>query len=177
MTDPILPTNDDILDLDYDLLIEHMVNGFALHKIVLDDKGQPIDYIFIKVNESFEKLTNLKREDIINKKISEVLPGTADDPANWIGRYGEVAKGGVGIQFENFSQDVGKWFLVSAYSPQKGYFVTTFIDITARKKLEEELKEKIRELELFQQATVSRELKMVEMKDKIADLEKKVDHD
>ncbi len=171
MTDPILPHNKDILDLDYDLLIENMVNGFALHKIVLDQEGNPTDYIFLKVNKSFEKLTGLKREDVINKKIREVLPRIVEDPADWIGKYGQVAMGGEGINFESYSEALEKWYLVSAYSPQMGYFVTTFIDITDSKKLEEELKAKIKELEVFQKATVSRELKMVEMKDKLAKLE------
>jgi uncharacterized protein (DUF849 family) len=39
-----------------------------------------------------------------------------------------------------------------------------------RKKAEDELKEKIKSLELFQKATVDRELKMVELKKEIEEL-------
>jgi len=44
-------------------------------------------------------------------------------------------------------------------------------DISAQKKIEEELTNKIKELERFQKVTVDRELKMKELKEKIAELE------
>jgi len=52
--------------------------------------------------------------------------------------------------------------------------LTTLIDITDLKKAENELKEKIDELERFQRVTVGRELKMVELKKQNEKLEKKV---
>jgi PAS domain S-box-containing protein len=91
--------------------------------------GKPIDYIFIDVNPAFEQKTGLKRENIIGKKVTEVLPGTATDPENFIGKYGAVALGGESIHFEAYSSDVKKWFLINAYSPQKYYFVVMFKDI------------------------------------------------
>jgi PAS domain S-box-containing protein len=47
----------------------------------------------------------------------------------------------------------------------------TVRDITERKKLEDELKEKIHNLEVFHKVAVGRELKMIELKEKIAELE------
>ena len=37
----------------YRLLFEKMMNGVALHEIVLDQKGMPIDYVFLDVNSAF----------------------------------------------------------------------------------------------------------------------------
>jgi len=51
-----------------------MLNGFAYHKIILNSDGKPIDYIFIEINKAFEKLTGLKREEVIGKKVTEVIP-------------------------------------------------------------------------------------------------------
>ncbi len=55
--------------------VRKMIDGFALHKIIVDEKGRPIDYVFLEINDAFGKLTGLKREDIIGKRVTEVLPG------------------------------------------------------------------------------------------------------
>jgi PAS domain S-box-containing protein len=53
------------------------------------------------------------------------------------------------------------------------HFITDVYDITLRKKAEEALKEKIRELQKFNELTVDRELRMIELKREINDLLKK----
>ncbi len=75
----------------YRSLFEKMNDSFALHKIVLDDNDTPIDYIFIEVNKSFEKMLGIKRDDVIGKRVTEVFPGIENDSADWIGTYGKVA--------------------------------------------------------------------------------------
>jgi PAS domain S-box-containing protein len=116
-----------------------MMDGFALHEIVLNDKGKPVDYIFLEVNSAFEHLTGLKRENMIGEKVTEVLPGIETDPADWIGKYGEVTLTGREIRIEQYSQPLEKWYSVLAFNPRKGQFATIFEDITERKKAEEAL--------------------------------------
>ena len=120
-------------------LFENMLEAFALHKIIINEKEEPIDYIFVEVNKTFEQQTGLNRNDIIDKKVTEVLPGTENDPADWIGKFGKVALTGEKLTFEQFSEALSKWFQVFVYSPEKGYFATIFMDITDRKKLENQL--------------------------------------
>jgi PAS domain-containing protein len=48
-------------DLKYRFLFDHMMNGFAYHKVLFDDQGKPVDYIYLEVNNAFEKMTALKR--------------------------------------------------------------------------------------------------------------------
>jgi PAS domain S-box-containing protein len=144
----------------FDMFFDKMLDGFSYHKIVVDKAGKPIDYIFLEVNQAFEALTGLKREKIIGKKVTKVLLGIENDPADWIGVYGKVALTGEYLQFENHAATLGKWFKVSAYCPEKGYFVTIFEDITERKKVEEALKKANEELEkkvLQRTVEVSRE--------------------
>ncbi len=120
-------------------LFSHMAEGFAHHRIVLDGKGTPCDYVFLEVNDAFERLTGLKGEDIIGRRATEALPGIEKDPMDWIGRYGKVALTGKPTSFESYSQPLDRWYSVSAFSPHKGFFATTFSDITERKKAETEL--------------------------------------
>jgi len=113
-------------------LFANMINGLAFHKIVTDDDGEAVDYIFLAINDAFEELTGLKRDDVIGKRITEVLPGIENDPTGWIEKYGEVALTGKSTRFESYSELLKKWFSINAYCPQKGYFATIFDDITER---------------------------------------------
>ena len=122
-------------------LSANMMNGFAYHKIIFDRDGKPVDYVFLEVNEAFERLTGLKRQQILGKRVTEVLIGIEKDPADWIGVYGKVALTGEPVKFENYSKGLDKWFVVSAFSLKKGYFVATFEEITQRKKAEQALRE------------------------------------
>ena len=119
----------------YRRLFNEMLDGFALHEIICDEKGKPIDYLFLEVNPAFEKLTGLKAEDIINKTVRQVLPSIE---SYWIENYGKVALTGKPIHFENYSQELNRYYEVTSFSPKKGQFATIFVDITERKQLEEE---------------------------------------
>lgn len=108
-----------------------MNEGFALHEIICDGSGKPVDYRFIEVNETFLSITGLKKDNLLNKKISEVYPNI--EPM-WVENYGRVALEGVRIQFESYFSSLDKHFKVSAFSPSKGQFITFFYDITELKK-------------------------------------------
>ena len=123
----------------YCALFENMQNGFGYHKVLFDEFKRPVDYVFLEVNDSFERLTGLKREKILGKRATQVLPGIEKDPANWIGVYGKVALTGEPVKFESYSGALQRWYLVSAYCPERGYFVATFEDVTERKKSVEAL--------------------------------------
>ena len=125
----------------YRSLFDNMQNGFALHEIVLDKNNKPVDYVFLDVNKAFERQTGLKKNNIVGKRVTEVLPGIENDPANWIKMYGEVAVTGKGFSFENYAEPLEKWYSVIAYRPNAGQFATVFADITERKKAEEALRE------------------------------------
>jgi PAS domain S-box-containing protein len=122
-------------------LFSHMNMGFAYHKMIFDQQGKPVDYVFLEVNDAFEEFTGLKRSDVLNRKVTDVIPGIEKDPADWIGTYGKVVTSGQATKFENYSEFLKRWYLVSAYSPESGYFAVTFIDISERKKAEESLRE------------------------------------
>lgn len=119
-------------------LFDNMQEGFARHEILCDENGQPIDYLFLDVNKAFERITGLKKSEILNKRVLEVLPGTEKD---WIEKYGEVALNGKTLTFNNFSRELGSYFTVSVYSPQPKQFVTIFTDVTILKRLEQELRQ------------------------------------
>jgi len=122
-------------EAQYSDLFHNMTEGFALHEIVCDGQGQPVDYRFLKVNPAFEQLTGLQAEQIIGHRILEVLPKTE---RSWIEKYGTVALKGTTLRFENFSIALNRQYRVTAFSPRPGQFCTLFDDITDRKQAEAE---------------------------------------
>ena len=64
--------------------------GYAYHKIIVDGQNKPIDYVFLEVNDAFERLTGLKKKNILHKKATDVLPGIRKD-FDWVSLYGKVA--------------------------------------------------------------------------------------
>ena len=127
----------------YRLLVTQMSQGMALHEVIEDDAGKIIDYRFLEVNRGFEKLTGLKRENILGKTIMEVLPGTEKE---WIEKYAQVAMTGESVMFENYARELGKYYEVVAYSPKPRQFATIFNDITDRKQIEEQIKQNNKDL-------------------------------
>jgi PAS domain S-box-containing protein len=129
----------------YRSIFNKMTEGFALHKIVLNEDGKPIDYRFLDINPAFEELTGLKREDVLGKLVSEVI---SEDTVDWVKVYGKVAITGESIHFDAYSKALKQHFDILSFSPAPYQFAVLFTDITERKMVENELKEAMKKLQL-----------------------------
>ena len=134
-------SNQDVTELreaerNYQTLFREMLDGFALHEIILDEAGRPVDYRFLAVNPAFERLTGLKADDIVGKTVWEVVP---DTEMHWIEQYGQVALTGEPVSFENYAQELDAYFEVRAFRPAPGQFAAVFQDVTERRRAEREL--------------------------------------
>lgn len=131
-------------DEKYSLYIEHLPNAFAYHQVIWNSKGQPVDYMFMEVNQAFESMTGLQREHIVGKKVTEVLPGIENSSFDWIGQYGKVALTGENLHFELYSEPLGGWYEVTTFSYETGYFGVIFRNVTEVKQKQEILQEGIK---------------------------------
>lgn len=128
----------------YRNLFENITQGFALHKMIYDENGKPVDYQFLAANPAFEKLSGFKADAILGKTAKEVLPKLEQ---SWIDFYGNVALTGEPNHFENYTATIGKYYEVSAFCPEPGYFAVLISDITERKKFEQDIQKFNLELE------------------------------
>ena len=117
-------------------LFENMVEGFAYCQMLFED-GQPIDWIYLVVNDAFASSTGLK--GVIGKRVSQVIPGIRESDPALFTIYARVALTGKPERFEMFVQALDMWFAISVYSPEKEFFVAVFDVITERKRAEEML--------------------------------------
>jgi len=122
----------------YRLLFTQMTEGFALHEIICNNKGIPVDYRFVEVNHAFEVLTGLRAIDIIGKTVLEVMPATE---TRWISTYGKVAQTGKPIDFTQYNIELDRTYSVYAFSPRQNQFATILTDVSDQVRIEQALRE------------------------------------
>ncbi|MDP3791424.1 MAG: PAS domain-containing protein [Candidatus Omnitrophota bacterium] len=160
--------------MDWDVIFNSIGDG-----IFIADERNTI----IKANTAFAELLNMKVEDIVGKKCYELVHKT-NTP--WPGCPFEKSKKDKKVHVEEVNDPgIGVPLLITTspiFSPSGEMIGVAHIskDISLvkkvqaqRKKMEEDLKKKIEDLERFQKITVGRELKMKELKARIAELEAK----
>jgi PAS domain S-box-containing protein len=121
----------------YRSLFEGMQNGAAVHEIICDGDGTPVDYRFLEMNAAFEDMTGLSRNEIIGKTVHETLK---EGGPIWIERYGQVALTGVPDHFESYAQALDRNYEVSVYRNAPMQFTVIITDVTVRKKAEDALR-------------------------------------
>ena|GEM_PF-537445 len=116
------------------LLFTSTSQAVTLNEIILDKKGNPVNYRILEANPAFEEHTGLKSKDFIGKLVLDVLPQTE---AYWMKEFGEVALTGKPKRLENYVKELNRYFDFTVYSPKKGQFALISTDITQRKRQEE----------------------------------------
>ncbi len=131
----------------YRSLLKNMLNGFAFCKMVTDEEGKPTDFIYLEVNDSFEKLTGLTKSMVLGKKATEAIPDIKELHPEIIETYGRVAQTGITEYFEVYFKPLEIWLSISAYSFKKGYFAAVFENLAEQKQVRKELEDYSRGLE------------------------------
>jgi PAS domain S-box-containing protein len=112
-------------------LFENMLEGYAYCRMLFDSQGRPTDFVYLAVNDAFTKLTGL--EDVVGRRVTEVIPGIRQSHPELLETYGRVATTGQPERFELEFKPLGIWLAISVYSPAKGCFTAVFDNITERK--------------------------------------------
>jgi signal transduction histidine kinase/PAS domain-containing protein len=113
----------------YRTLFEYMNDGFFSAEIVCNESGSPEDYVYLTANPAFNRAFNLKNQEIIGRRNSQVFK-----PLNCsIEIFDEVARTGKPTVFEEFFKDLNRYFLIQVFSPKAGQFACLAQDITERR--------------------------------------------
>ena len=111
-----------------------MADGSALHEIVYNSSGDPVDYRILDINPAFERILGLKRGMFSGKPVKRC---TESIHPLYFEIYSRVAGTSQPEEFEVFLAPMKKYFAISAYSPEPGKIATIFVDITERRNAEE----------------------------------------
>lgn len=120
----------------YDLLFKNMLDGVAHCKMIYEN-GRPFDFIYLDVNDSFERHSGLK--NVIGRKVSELVPKITELDQNLLDIYSEALSTGKPQRFEIYVSSMKEWFDLSVYGLDNETFVSVFNNITSRKFAEKQL--------------------------------------
>ena len=121
----------------YRSLFESIDEGFCIIEVIFEG-DRAVDYRFVEGNPAFEQHTGLR--DAIGRRMRELAPGHEE---HWFRIYGEVARTGEPVRFENPAQALGRFYDVYAFrvgAPAERRVAVLFKDITDRKRTEEQLR-------------------------------------
>lgn len=141
--------------------------------VVITDTAGNIEY----VNPKFTQITGYSREDAIGKN-PRILKSGETPPEEYKKLWDTITSGGTWRgEFHNKRKDGGFYWESATISPARDtsnkitHFMAIKEDITAQRNLQDELNNKIHDLERFNKIAVGRELKMVDLKKRIKELE------
>ena len=120
----------------YKALVSEMQQGLAIYQAIVDENEEIIEYRFLYGNKGHEKITGLKNQDILGKSISKIFPSIEN---SIIEKYGHVVKTGEPLSYENYLQELCKYFAVTVYRPQQLQIAVIVTDISERKQMEDKM--------------------------------------
>jgi PAS domain S-box-containing protein len=122
----------------YRTLFDSVDDGICVIEMIHDQRGKPVDYLFLETNHAFERNTGLV--DAAGKTMRSLAPA---HEAHWFETYGRVAATGVPARFVNEAAQLGRWYDVHAArigSAGSNKVALLFTDITERRRTEIELR-------------------------------------
>jgi two-component system cell cycle sensor histidine kinase/response regulator CckA len=127
----------------YCTLFDNSDEGFILLEPMFDETGKACDFRFIKVNHAYERQTGRKAEVVEGKMAKEVAPNLEQE---WVSLIGKVVKSGKSVRYENYNARTSRWYDAHYFPWAKGQVGILFRDINERKKAEQILIKKQKEL-------------------------------
>jgi two-component system, cell cycle sensor histidine kinase and response regulator CckA len=139
-------------------LFEHMHEGVALHELVCDEAGHPVDYRILDVNRQFEQSMGLRRVDVAGQLATAVFKS---NPPRFLAEFSSVALGGPPLKFEVHSRLRERHFSISVAPLGPKAFAVIFSDVT----LSQQQAETLEKSRLAQRALIDNQPQLTWLKD------------
>jgi len=119
----------------YQQILSTIDEAYCIIEMIFDFEGNPIDYLFTETNNAFHKQIDLS--DVVGQTMKEMVP---DHENYWFETYGDVAKTGESIRFEQCASKIDNtWLDLYAFKIgdiESQSIAVLFFNITERKQKE-----------------------------------------
>lgn len=133
----------------YEKMMENSPISCSLVSLVKEGT-QIVDFITVKANCSFEIETGFKKENIVDKKMTEIFPDFVGRTKEQLKIMNKVYKEKTRINFVSYIQDLKKWFRIHFVYYDEDFMTLYLKDIT--KDYEESLNKKTELLDALKKA-------------------------
>lgn len=127
--------------INYKKIIDALPDAFAYHRVITDDHGDAIDFVYVEVNQAFLEITGLSRKEVIGSRGSDLHKNYSETNFNWVEVFGQVARTGESTCFERYFEAAGRYCKISIFSNDPGSFAVIYRQISARDDREKALLE------------------------------------
>ncbi|MCD2511449.1 ATP-binding protein [Comamonas endophytica] len=118
----------------YHTLFDSIDEGYCVIRMEFDAEGKGSDYIFLEVNQAFERHTGI--QDAVGRSMRAIAP---EHEEWWFEVYGEIAKTGESRRFEFPAEALNRYYDVYAFrigAPGEHQVAVLFKDISERQRFE-----------------------------------------
>ncbi|HSV32331.1 MAG TPA: PAS domain S-box protein [Atribacteraceae bacterium] len=121
------------------LTVESFPDAFACCEILTDQNGLPYDAHFKEINQAFERLTRLPREQVVERLMSEVLSDVGFSLSDLPGLLEKVIQQRKSLRFEEYLDPLKIWAEMTLFFDRVGFLNVALRDITEWKQEQETL--------------------------------------
>lgn len=125
-----------------DSVFNSSISGITAKKAIRNRNNEIIDFEYIAANDAAARMFGTTKEELIGKKVFEA---NGESDKSYFERYKKVVEDCTTEHFEFFDAKQGRWYDIIALKMMDG-LVTTFTEITEKKKAAEELAKHYSEL-------------------------------
>jgi len=125
-------------------LFSSMSEIVALHEVIYDESGTPVNYRITDCNRAFTEILGISREAAVGN-LADAVYGTPEPP--YLAEFSRVGMTGEPYYYESYFPPMDKQFSISVVSPGPDKFATITTDITDVKRIQRVIEDKNRELE------------------------------
>lgn len=119
------------------LFYSKMTEGAALCRLIYDENHIPKDYIIVDINKSYERIFEIRREEIVGRYASQLYQ---EKLIPYLDAFTNVSSTGKASSFSIYAEEIKKYLYISLFSYESEMFAITIMDITEQRNQEASLR-------------------------------------
>ncbi len=138
-------TQDKERETAFEVLFESVEETIACDELVLDARGDPVDWIIREVNTAYERTFCLDRSEVVGRKASSVYG--EEIVRSFLPAFSLAVAEQRSVRFDFYLREVDRYFIVSAFPMGGLRFGTIGLDVSEHRRAEKERERLLAELD------------------------------